>query len=62
MPIHEVRLVAVHDWDVAGAMAAGASAAFVARGGMALGPLSVRPDIVGPDLVDVAGQIIARDR
>lgn len=60
-PIGAIRLVAVHDWDVAGALGAGAAAAFVARRGMVLGPLSLRPDIVGRDLVDVADQIIARD-
>src|SRR5207237_164529 len=31
VPIGEVRLVAAHGWDIAGALAAGCRAAFVAR-------------------------------
>jgi 2-haloacid dehalogenase len=61
VPIGEVRLVAAHSWDVAGALSAGCQAAFVARPGMVLSPLGRRPGIVGPDLVSVAGQIIATD-
>ena len=61
VPIGEVRLVAAHSWDVAGALSAGCQAAFVARSGMVLSPLGRRPGIVGPDLVSVAGQIIATD-
>ena len=59
VPIAQVRLVAAHAWDVAGAMVAGVTAAFVARPGMVLDPLHSRPDIVGPDLTNVADQIIA---
>jgi 2-haloacid dehalogenase len=54
----DLRLVAAHDWDVAGAMCAGWAAAFVARSGMVLGPLSERPDIVGRDLREVVDQIL----
>jgi 2-haloacid dehalogenase len=61
VPISEVRLVAAHSWDVAGALSAGCQAAFVARPGMVLSPLGRRPGIVGPDLVSVAEQIIATD-
>lgn len=53
----EVRLVAAHGWDVAGALAAGCRAAFVYRPGAALFPLGPQPDIVGDDLIDVADQI-----
>jgi 2-haloacid dehalogenase len=59
--IGEVRLVAAHPWDVAGALAAGCSAAFVARPGMVLSPLGRRPDIVGPDITAVVDQIISVD-
>ena len=59
--IGDVRLVAAHHWDIAGALSAGAQAAFVARPGMVLSPLAERPGIVGPDLVSVAEQIIATD-
>jgi 2-haloacid dehalogenase len=55
----DVRLIAAHAWDVAGALAAGCSAAFVARPGMVLSPLGERPDIVGADLDEVAERIIA---
>ena len=54
----EVRLVAAHAWDVAGAIRAGCAAAFVARPGMVLNPLVERPDVVGADLREVADQII----
>lgn len=54
----QIRLVAAHAWDVAGAIRAGCAAAFVARPGMALDPLVERPDVVGADLREVADQII----
>ncbi len=61
VPISEVRLVAAHAWDVAGAMSAGCKAAFVARPGMVLDPLQTQPDIVGQDLREVATKIIAAE-
>ncbi len=61
VPIGQVRLVAAHYWDVAGALSAGSQAAFVARPGMVLSPLGRRPAIIGPDLASVAEQIIATD-
>jgi 2-haloacid dehalogenase len=57
VPIGDVRLVAAHGWDIAGALAAGCAAAFVRRPGMALIPIGAQPDIVGDDLVEVAGAI-----
>ena len=59
--VEEVRLVAAHAWDVAGALRAGCAAAFVARPGMVLDPLVERPDVVGADLREVAYRIIERD-
>jgi 2-haloacid dehalogenase len=59
VPIGELRLVAAHAWDCAGALAAGARAAFVARPGMVLSPLGEQPDIVGGDLGEVASLILA---
>jgi 2-haloacid dehalogenase len=56
--IGDVRLVAAHAWDVAGALAAGCAAAFVARPGQVLSPLGPRPDVVGADLREVARQIV----
>jgi 2-haloacid dehalogenase len=65
VPLREIRLVAAHGWDIAGALAAGCNAAFVRRPaadlsypGMALNPLGDRPDIVGADLVEVAAKIV----
>lgn len=59
--IGDVRLVAAHAWDIAGALAAGALAAFVARPGMVLSPLGGFPDIVAPDIATVVERIIERD-
>lgn len=56
--VGQVRLVAAHAWDVAGAMQAGCAAAFVARPGMVLNPLFERPDVVGVDLREVADGIL----
>jgi 2-haloacid dehalogenase len=56
----DVRLVAAHGWDIAGALAAGCTAAFVARPGMVLSPLGPQPDVAGPDLGAVADRILAR--
>jgi 2-haloacid dehalogenase len=55
----DVRLIAAHAWDVAGALAAGCAAAFVARPGMVLSPVGERPDIVGGDLREVADAVLA---
>ncbi len=56
--VGQVRLVAAHAWDVAGALRAGCAAAFVARPGMVLDPLVERPDVVGTDLREVADHIL----
>ncbi len=54
-----MRLVAAHDWDVAGALKAGYAAAFIARPGVAYSPLLPQPDIIGADLHAVTDQILA---
>ena len=59
--IAEVRLVAAHWWDVAGAMRAGCRAAFVARRTMPLCPAWPRPDIVEPDIAGVVRRIVEID-
>jgi 2-haloacid dehalogenase len=59
--IGEVRLIAAHAWDIAGALRAGCAAAFITRPGMVLEPLAPRPDIVGADLHEVADQILAAE-
>ena len=60
--VGQVRLVAAHAWDVAGAAGAGCATAFVARPGKVLDPLAERPGIVGADLGEVAEAILAEDR
>jgi 2-haloacid dehalogenase len=60
--LSDVRLVAAHNWDVSGALAAGCAAAFVARPGQALSPIGDQPDVIGDDLAAVADAILARDR
>jgi 2-haloacid dehalogenase len=61
VPVDQVRLVAAHDWDVAGALLAGCAAAFIARPGKILNPLMPEPDITGNDLIEVAEKIISAD-
>ena len=56
-----IRMVAAHDWDIAGAMRAGMAGAFIARPGMVLGPLQALPDIIGEDLREVAEKILAAE-
>ena len=60
--LRDIRLVAAHSWDVAGAMKAGCAAAFVARPEKVLDPTGTQPDIVGGDLADVADRILASVR
>jgi 2-haloacid dehalogenase len=57
VPIHSLRMVAAHDWDVTGAIRAGAQAAFIARKGMALGESAEIPDIIAPDLIALADRL-----
>ncbi len=59
IPEREMRLVAAHAWDVAGALRAGCAAAFVAR--QPFDPLVERPDVIGKDLDEVADGIIAAE-
>ncbi|HET7272913.1 MAG TPA: HAD-IA family hydrolase, partial [Rubrobacter sp.] len=54
----QVRIIAAHSWDVAGALRAGCAAAFVARPGMVLDPLVERPDVVGANLRELADRIL----
>ena len=59
--IDQIRLVAAHSWDIAGALRAGAAAAFVARPGIVLDPNVEEPDIVGADMTEVAQKILASE-
>ncbi|MCV7217548.1 haloacid dehalogenase type II [Mycobacterium crocinum] len=58
VPLSEVRLVAAHGWDIAGALAAGCRAAFVRRPGQELIPIGAQPDIIGDDLLQVADALL----
>jgi 2-haloacid dehalogenase len=60
--VGQVRLIAAHAWDVAGAARAGCATAFVARPGKVLDPLVERPAIVGADLAEVADAILTVER
>ena len=57
----DMRLVAAHAWDIAGAMNAGWAGAFIARPGQVWDPLFEEPDIMAADLREAADAIIARD-
>jgi 2-haloacid dehalogenase len=61
VPVDQVRLIAAHAWDVAGAARAGCATAFVGRPGKVLDPLVERPEIVGADLAEVADAILDSD-
>lgn len=56
--IGEVRLVAAHGWDIAGALAAGCRAAFVARPGAVFYPHGPQPDVVATDLGGIAETLL----
>lgn len=59
--VGEIRLVAAHAWDIAGARRAGCATAFVARPGKVLDPLVEQPDVVGADLREVVDGILAAE-
>ncbi len=59
VPIGEVRLIAAHAWDCAGALAAGRRGRLRGAPGMVRSPLGEQPDIVGGDLGEVASLILA---
>ncbi len=54
----EMTMVAAHDWDVAGAMAAGCRGALVLRPGVVTNPLYPAPDIVGIGLEPVTAALL----
>ncbi len=54
----QLRMVAAHDWDIAGAMRAGCAGAYLLRAGMVLNPLYPKPDIVEPDFHRLANRIL----
>jgi 2-haloacid dehalogenase len=56
----DLWLVAAHNWDTSGALAAGWNAAFIARHGMNLSRLDQKPQIIGSSLVEVADALISQ--
>lgn len=56
-----VRMVAAHDWDLAGAAAAGAATAFLRRPGTTYADVLPPPDLEADTLPELAERIIAVD-
>jgi 2-haloacid dehalogenase len=54
----QMRMVAAHAWDIAGALRAGCVTAFVARPGVVLDPLVRAPDVIGANMTEVAKRIL----
>ena len=57
--IDEMVMVAAHDWDCAGALAAGADAAFVKRPGVVWGIANTPPTLVFSDLARLADHYLS---
>ncbi|MEO1655547.1 MAG: haloacid dehalogenase type II, partial [Bacteroidota bacterium] len=57
----DIRFVAAHAWDIAGAASVGWKTAFIARNGIPQYSLSQSADIQGASLKEVAQQIMAQD-
>lgn len=56
--VADVMLVAAHDWDISGALAAGARGAFIARPGMVPNPLGRQPDVVAANLGELTTELL----
>ncbi len=61
VPVPNLKLVAAHAWDVAGAKRAGCGTVFVARPGKVLDPLALQPDVVAQDLLHVARKLLGAE-
>lgn len=55
---NEMRMIAAHDWDIAGAINAGCLSAYIAREGKVYNTLYKKPDILGKDLSEIADKIL----
>ncbi len=60
-PTSELRLIATHDWDTHGAMAAGLLAGYIDRSGAPYHPLFRRPDLIENDMILLVEKIISSD-
>ncbi|MFV2000559.1 MAG: haloacid dehalogenase type II [Acidimicrobiia bacterium] len=58
--IRDITMVAAHDWDVSGALAAGATGVFVERPGQSYSSAFEPPTMRSRDINDAAAQIIDR--
>lgn len=58
----DMAMVAAHDWDIAGAMAAGCRGVFIERGGRPYSPAFAAPSMVARDVSHAADQLIAMAR
>jgi len=56
----DIVMVAAHDWDIAGALAAGLDSVFVERPGQFYSPAFPPPTIVAPDIAAAATAIVDR--
>ncbi len=56
--LSNILMIAAHDWDVAGAMAAGCSAAFVARPGRSIDDIILKPTFVVGDIEELAEMLL----
>jgi 2-haloacid dehalogenase len=54
----QMRMVAAHDWDIAGAMASGCAGALLLRPAMVANPLYPAPDVVESDFGRLTDRII----
>ncbi|MEX2575303.1 MAG: haloacid dehalogenase type II [Halofilum sp. (in: g-proteobacteria)] len=57
----DIRMVAAHTWDIAGAAAAGCATAFVARPGKVMNAAGPAPGLQSNNLRDLAHQILGTD-
>ncbi len=62
VPLGETRLIAAHDWDIAGALQAGCRAAYLARPGRSYNPYYPTPDIMASDMPELAEKIVAAEQ
>jgi len=60
-PLGELRLVAAHDWDTHGALAAGLLAAYLDRSCAPYHPFYRRPDFFGATMGEVVERILSSD-
>lgn len=59
-PPADLVMVAAHDWDISGAMAAGLDGVFVERSGQIYSPSFPPPTLTAPDIARAATAIITR--